>query len=65
MNLDDALDADRYVIRGRPGRYDRPALPAGHPDTWGAITRGTVLEGSAYPFPVFEDFPGARWLYRG
>jgi len=32
---------------------DRPARPAGHPQTWGMITDGTVLEGEAYPFPVF------------
>ena len=42
-----------YVIRGRPGQNDRPALPAGHPITWGAITDGTVLDCAAYPFPVF------------
>ena len=33
---------------------DRRPRPAGHPDSWGAITRGTVLEGEAYPFPVFD-----------
>ena len=33
---------------------DRPARPAGHPDTWGLITTGTVLEGSPYPWPVFD-----------
>jgi len=32
---------------------DRPPRPAGHPISWGAITGGTVLEGCAYPFPVF------------
>jgi hypothetical protein len=32
---------------------DRPPRPPGHPDSWGLITAGTVLEGSAYPFPVF------------
>ncbi len=32
---------------------DRPPRPPGHPDSWGAITAGTVLEGAAYPFPVF------------
>jgi hypothetical protein len=32
---------------------DRPAKPAGHPDTWGLITVGTLLEGAPYPFPVF------------
>ena len=29
----------------------REALPAGHPDSWGAITAGTLLDGSAYPWP--------------
>ncbi len=42
-----------YVVRGRPGQNDRPALPAGHPVTWGAITEGTVLQSAEYPFPVF------------
>ncbi len=42
-----------YVVRGRPGCFDRPALPAGHPITWGAITDGTVLDCAEYPFPVF------------
>jgi hypothetical protein len=32
---------------------DRPARQAGHPQTWGMITAGTVLEGERYPFPVF------------
>lgn len=32
---------------------DRPARQAGHPLTWGLINAGTVLEGEAYPFPVF------------
>ena len=31
---------------------DRPALPAGHQATWGAITKGTCLEGMIYPIPV-------------
>ena len=42
-----------YVVRGRPGPDDRPALPSGHPDTWGLITVGTCIEGVPYPFPVF------------
>ena len=46
-----------YVVRGRPGPLDRPALPSGHPESWGAITDGTVLDQSAYPFPVFLDLP--------
>jgi hypothetical protein len=32
---------------------DRPARQAGHPETWGLITSGTLLEGEAYPYPVF------------
>ena len=32
---------------------DRPPRPPGHPATWGLITDGTVLEGEAYPYPVF------------
>ena len=42
-----------HVVRGRPGPDDRPALPSGHPDTWGLITAGTCTEGTPYPFPVF------------
>ena len=59
-NAEQALVADLarhrsvvYVVRGRPGQNDRPALPAGHPVTWGAITEGTVLDHALYPFPVF------------
>ena len=44
-----------YVVRGRPGQNDRPALPPGHPISWGAITEGTVLEHATYPFPVFVN----------
>ncbi len=32
---------------------DRPARQAGHPETWGLLTAGTLLEGEAYPYPVF------------
>ena len=32
---------------------DRPPRAAGHPDSWGLITAGTVLEGQDYPYPVF------------
>ena len=49
----DLKTAFRYVVRGRPSQDDRPALPAGHPDTWGTLTDGTMLEGSAYPIPPF------------
>lgn len=36
-----------------PVRIDRPALPAGHPHSWQAITGNTPLDGEPYPFPVF------------
>ncbi len=32
---------------------DRPARQAGHPETWGLLIAGTVLDGEAYPYPVF------------
>jgi len=32
---------------------DRPPRQAGHPATWLLLTSGTVLEGEAYPYPVF------------
>jgi hypothetical protein len=44
-----------YVVRGRRGPGDRPALPSGHPESWGAITDGTVLDHAPYPFPIFLD----------
>jgi hypothetical protein len=31
---------------------ERPPLPSGHPETWGAIIKGTSLEGTPYPIPV-------------
>ena len=42
-----------FVVRGRPGPTDRPALPPGSPESWGAITDNTVLHHVPYPFPVF------------
>lgn len=42
-----------YRISGRPGPLDRPALAPGHPVSWGLLTEGTILEGAAYPHPVF------------
>ena len=35
-----------------PEDPERPPLPAGHTETWGAITRGTMLESLPYPLPV-------------
>ena len=34
-------------------RTDRPALPPGHPQSWGAITAQTSLDGEPYPYRVF------------
>ncbi len=34
-------------------RIDRPALPAGHPLSWRAITDNTPLQDEPYPYPVF------------
>jgi len=31
---------------------ERPALPPGHPETWGVIIKGMSLEGMPYPIPV-------------
>lgn len=42
-----------FVVRGRPGPADRPALPPGSPESWGAITENTLLDHAAYPFPIF------------
>jgi len=36
-----------------PEAKDRPPRCAGHPITWTLLTSGTVLEGEAYPYPVF------------
>ena len=44
----------QFRVSGRPGPTDRPPLPAGHPASWALITDGTLLERSAYPFPVFD-----------
>ena len=52
--MDATLAAKRFHISGRPGPADRPPLPSGHPVSWGLITSGTVLERSAYPYPVFN-----------
>ena len=37
--------------RGPVPPDDRQTLPAGHPDSWGAITKGTCLEGIAFVPP--------------
>ncbi len=35
-----------------PEDPERPPLPSGHPASWGAIIKGTLSEGMAYPIPV-------------
>jgi hypothetical protein len=51
--------ARRLGVRLRQARFappaldlDRPCLPPGDPMSWGAITRGTVLDGVPYPLPT-------------
>ncbi len=44
---------DKPQPRAQAEARDRPARQAGHPETWGLITAGTLLEGEAYPYPVF------------
>jgi len=34
-----------------PEDLSRRPLPAGHPRTWGLLTEGTVLAGTAWPAP--------------
>lgn len=52
-SMDPTIRHRRYFATGRPGRDNRPPLPAGHPMSWGLINQGTTLESAAYPFPVF------------
>lgn len=40
--------------RSPPESLSRPPLTAGHSRSWGALTAGTLLDGVAYPYPVFE-----------
>lgn len=50
------------VAPPRPPRIERPEhrgprslpLPAGHAETWGAITAGTCLAGHPYPRPPLQ-----------
>ncbi len=50
------IGAPRPLARPRPSPEDpnRPALPAGHPHSWGALVAGTLLDGVPYPAPVFQ-----------
>lgn len=44
-----AVDPDPPASSG-----SRPPLAAGHPVSWGLLTEATLLQGSAYPYPVFQ-----------
>jgi hypothetical protein len=48
-----ACKMPKPILRDVSEAADRPARPPGHPVTWGLITTGTVLDGAAYPYPVF------------
>ncbi len=39
---------------------ERPCLPPGHPVTWGALTAGTLLEATPYPWPSCQREPGTQ-----
>lgn len=54
------IDRGRAVLRAERGSVPREAevaaevrergpLPAGHPVSWGILTRGTMLEGTKWP----------------
>jgi len=47
------IGADRRPLNaeGSAADADRGALPAGHADSWGAINRGTGLDGVAFRVP--------------
>lgn len=37
-----------------PDNPDREPLSAGHPRSWGALVKGTLLDGDDYPLPCFS-----------
>lgn len=37
-----------------PADLAREPLPAGHPISWGLLTAGTLLDGTAYPWPPMD-----------
>ncbi|CAG4905296.1 unnamed protein product [Acidocella sp. C78] len=46
-----AAGGPSQAARPKPPPEDdpnRPPLPAGHPRSWGLLTRGTILEGAAF-----------------
>ena len=59
--------SDEHIIdRMSPRNEVRPPLPAGHPVSWGAITRGTVLDGVPWPgAPVTGAAPRADEITLG
>lgn len=44
------LGVDQRPVTGLD-QPDRPPLPAGHPESWGALTRGTVLRNVPFHAP--------------
>lgn len=58
------MSGGRYFVTGkRPdGEAGRDPLPAGHRDTWGLLTQGTILDGAPYPHPVFDQT--IRYVHR-
>jgi hypothetical protein len=45
---------------GRRGIRPSDPLPAGSPVSWGAITRGTLLDGQPYPYRIESQHGEAR-----
>jgi hypothetical protein len=43
-------DAETVMTQFATASTDRGPLPPGHPITWGALTVGTVLDGSPYDY---------------
>lgn len=51
----------RPARQGSARPEPRPPLPAGHPLSWGILTRGTMLDGVAWPgTPTAHATPGGR-----
>jgi hypothetical protein len=45
------IGAERPPTIAVPDESDRPPLPAGHGDSWGAINRRTILENVVFQTP--------------
>jgi hypothetical protein len=46
-------DQEAGEVKSSFEEAERPAMPPGHPVAWQVLTEGTLLEGTAYPLPVF------------